>query len=65
MIDLKRLKEIDQQVLSVKNSGDDPSWELATLIYDRGADVLPFIKKHCPDSYVGILESYIKGHHDT
>ena len=65
MIDLDKLKEIEQQVLSLKNSGDDPIWELATLIYDRGSDVLPFIKKHCPESYVEILEGYIQGKHDT
>lgn len=62
---VKKLKELDKAVLSVKNSGDDPSWQLATLIFDRGSDVLPFIKKHCPESYVEVLEGYIMGHHDT
>lgn len=66
MVDWNGLKEIEQQVLAVKNSGDDPSWELATLIFDRGSDVLPFIKKHCSEEfYVKVLEGYVMGHHDT
>ena len=64
-MNLNRLKELEQEVVSLKNSGDDPSWQLSTLIFDRGSDVLPFIKKQCSESYVEILEGYIRGYHDT
>jgi len=61
-----RLKEIEQQVLSLKND-DDNVWALATLIYDRGSsDVVPFIKEHCSQYlYVKVLEGYVMGRHDT
>ena len=58
------MTEIEQQVLSLKDD-DDIIYKLATLVYDRGSDVLPFIKKHFPLSYVKVLESYIMGNHDT